>query len=153
MELCRPPPPRPSARPSASLRLLLTVLQKPSGWLTTHPRGDHPPDRSRGGQPGRGWRWERGWGGGSTAGTVRLEPQQQAKPAVGEKTTTTSSAVMRNVVLWSLKGYQRMTGVGRVSTVSQRGSPPIMVSHFSHTASLRLASALHSLSSNSVGHF
>lgn len=68
MELCRPPPPRPSARPSASLRLLLTVLQKPSGWLTTHPRGDHPPDRSWGGQPGRGWRWERGWGrGGSTA--------------------------------------------------------------------------------------
>lgn len=69
-------------------------------------------------------------GGGSTAGTVRLEPQQQAKPAVVEKTTTTNSVLMRNVVLWGLKGYQRMTGVGRVSTVSQRGSPPIMVSHF-----------------------
>lgn len=55
MELCRPPPPRPSARPSASSRLLLTVLQKLSGWLTTHPRGDHPPDQSWGGQPGRGW--------------------------------------------------------------------------------------------------
>lgn len=102
---------------------------------------------SRGGGEGGGW------AGGSTAGTVRLEPQQQAKPAVGEKNN-------------NKQRFNEECGAGESERISKDDSSGQSVNSqsvervstnngqsLSHTASLRLASALHSLSSNSVGHF